>query len=68
MGRHPVSRYISWALPKCKNCGKARCEHQDDTLKCPVGERHKLLGYTEFSEVSRWEGKDRYQGYDGNCQ
>jgi hypothetical protein len=38
--------------PKCVSCGKPKNEHQSKTTACPIGSKHRVLGYTQYSGVS----------------
>lgn len=33
---------------KCANCGKRKGVHRSKDLACPLGSRHKTIGYTQF--------------------
>jgi len=45
---------------KCKNCGKSKGDHKAETLNCPIGRKHRVLGYTSFSEKTFWEIESDY--------
>ena len=36
---------------RCKNCGKPKDHHNATTKGCPIGKKHRTLGYTAFSET-----------------
>lgn len=44
-------------VPKCKNCGKPRYNHRASDKACPVGRKHRSLGYTSYNHSSVYEPK-----------
>lgn len=34
---------------KCANCGKPRDQHNALTKACPIGRKHRTIGYTQYS-------------------
>jgi hypothetical protein len=41
-------------MDKCKNCGKPRDHHKAGDQACPLGKRHRTMGYTAFSEMQTY--------------
>ena len=39
---------VAKAPPKCALCKRERGDHQAKTLCCPLGQRHRTLGFTTF--------------------
>ncbi len=35
-------------IVKCMHCGKVRGDHRAKTFQCPMGIRHRTLGYTTY--------------------
>lgn len=35
-------------LRKCKHCGKSEGNHDARHQRCPLGAKHRTLGYTQF--------------------
>jgi hypothetical protein len=33
---------------KCKKCGRDEGCHKSKTMHCPIGLRHRVVGYTSF--------------------
>lgn len=34
--------------PKCAVCGKPRSNHRAHTFQCPLGRKHRVMGYTDY--------------------
>jgi len=43
--------------PKCIHC-KKQLLHHNKAKACPVGKRHRLIGFTQFSSTTKFEGKE----------
>jgi len=43
---------------KCKHCNKPRYDHNGKTRGCPIGSKHKVLSYTQFSNKTFYESKE----------
>mgnify|MGYP001568286952 CR=1 FL=1 len=37
--------------PKCKNCGKDDNQHKAVTRECPLGTKHRTLGYSSYGRT-----------------
>lgn len=48
--------------PKCIHCKKQRYHHNGRTLACPIGKRHRILGFTQYSKEHRFEAKEKSTG------
>lgn len=46
-------------IKNCKNCGKPENDHQSSTKDCPVGKKHRTLGYSQFSTQTKFEEKPK---------
>lgn len=44
---------------KCKNCGKPGYLHNTVTKACPIGKRHRTVGYTQYHAVNKFEPKEK---------
>ena len=44
---------------KCAHCKKRRGEHQARTLACPVGTKHRTVGWTSYSVTKVYEPRDK---------
>jgi len=43
--------------PRCKHCGKLLADHNGKTRACPLGEKHRTIGYTQYSAKTVFEPK-----------
>jgi hypothetical protein len=37
--------------PKCLHCRKVEADHSASSRSCPIGRRHRTLGYTQFGQT-----------------
>jgi len=42
---------------KCRHCGRKRNEHLAQTLHCPSGNKHRVLGFTSYHRSETYEPK-----------
>lgn len=47
-----LASYAALHPPKCLHCGKPRSQHRAGARNCPVGTRHRTLGYTQFGNTT----------------
>lgn len=45
--------------PKCQFCGKPKGDHTGKTGRCPIGSKHRTLGYTQFHQHSFYVPKEK---------
>jgi len=43
--------------PKCKYCGKKKSDHLAKTANCPIGSKHKSVGYTSYHKSQTFKSK-----------
>lgn len=53
---------------KCRYCGKPPAEHRGKDSACPIGRKHRTLGYTGYSAVKYFERRIRALSKDGEKQ
>jgi len=46
---------------RCKHCNLWKDQHNSSNLACPIGSKHRTLGYTQYSETTKYESKQRKQ-------
>jgi hypothetical protein len=39
---------------KCANCGHMYCEHTASGRYCPIGRKHRTLGFTQFNRRTQF--------------
>jgi hypothetical protein len=44
--------------PKCAICGKPKSSHNYYDRGCPIGVKHRTLGYTQFSSKTKFTPKE----------
>ena len=44
---------------KCRYCGRRRDEHLAQTLHCPLGHKHRILGFTSYHRSQTYEPKKK---------
>ena len=49
---------------KCIHCKKLRDYHHARTFACPIGKRHRTLGYLGFSDTQFFTVKDGKKGVE----
>lgn len=47
-GREWLDEYDRNFPPKCLHCNKPRTAHTSVLAECPVGSKHRTLGYTQY--------------------
>jgi hypothetical protein len=45
------------AKERCKHCGNLKEDHNGKTKACPIGQKHRTVGFTQFSEKAVFEIK-----------
>lgn len=42
-------------MEKCVNCGKPEAHHNARGKYCPIGQRHRTMGYTQYSHTMTYD-------------
>lgn len=52
---------------KCEFCKKSKDEHNAKTLACPIGQKHRVLGYTQYNKTNVYTPKFRHYWMCWSC-
>lgn len=43
---------------KCVWCGRKKGEHRARTMNCPMGKKHRILGFTDFNPTEKFRQRE----------